>query len=121
MGCEPEFPQTSQKSIWDSRLELFEIHREPGKDLGSNVIPIFTAQKQSPNSHNFPKARGVKIWKFNWNWWTVKEKAASWEFPAIPVKTESLLFLATLRNRDFSTIHFLTIFSSACLNTVHFF
>lgn len=28
------------------------------KDLGSNVIPIFTAQKHSPNSHNFSKARG---------------------------------------------------------------
>ena len=101
--------QSSQESIWDCRSELFEIHREQRKGLGSNVIPIFTAQKHSPNSHNFSKARGVKIWKLKWNWWTIIEKAAIWEFPAISVKTESLVFPATPHNARFHTIHW-TIF-----------
>lgn len=101
--------QSSQESIWDCRSELFEIHREQRRGLGSNVIPIFTAQKHSPNSHNFSKARGVKIWKLKWNWWTIIEKAAIWEFPAISVKTESLVFPATPHNARFHTVH-LTIF-----------
>lgn len=42
----------------------------------------------------------VKIWKFKWNWWQIKEQAASWDFLTISVKTESLFFLATLHNRN---------------------
>ena len=97
--------QSSQESIWDCRSELFEIHREERKGLGSNVIPIFTAQKHSPNSHNFSKARGVKLWKLKWNWWTIIEKAAIWEFPAISVKTESLVFPTVPHNTKFHRIH----------------
>lgn len=72
--------------------------------LGSNVIPIFIAQKHPPNSHNFPKVRGVKMWKLQWSWWTIKERAASREFPANPVKIQPLSFLAALHNRKFSTV-----------------
>ena len=49
------------------------------------------------------KPKGVKIWKLKWSRWTIKEKAASWEFPEISVKTELLFFLATLCNRKFYT------------------
>lgn len=58
-------PQTSQEAMWGYRSELFEIHREPRKDLGPDVIPDFTAQKHSPNSHNFPKAKGKKNGSLN--------------------------------------------------------
>lgn len=94
-GCEPEPPQTSQESIWDCRSELFKIHRQPRKCLGSNAVPIFTAQRYSTDSRNFPKVRIgggvgvgglVKIWKLKWNWWTIKEIAASWEFLTISVQ-----------------------------------
>ena len=59
-GCEPELPQSSEESIWDCRSALLEIHRELRQGMGSNVIPIFTAQKHSQKSHNSPKAKGGK-------------------------------------------------------------
>ena len=59
-GCEPEHPQSSEESIWDCRSALLEIHRELRQGMGSNVIPIFTAQKHSQKSHNSPKAKGGK-------------------------------------------------------------